>query len=207
MGATPHRLAKEASLLNLWGLSPATIKSVAAFSVPMLGKEINSGATCATSRSRCASSSTISAERASQRRATETEREFGGRRHVTRAISETEACGHRDELLRREPTQTVAKFLRCRHAQALELVGGLRPGLNGGAVGRAQGPDHLHAPVAALGHARRFAGQNRSCGALGVGGVGLLDVTARASPLALRALYLQHLDSPSPQVAGELKAP
>jgi hypothetical protein len=39
MGATPHRLAKEeeASLLNLWGLSPATIKSVAAASVPMPG--------------------------------------------------------------------------------------------------------------------------------------------------------------------------
>src|SRR5688572_1245192 len=44
MGATPHRLAKEASLLSLWGLSPATIKSVAAFSVPMPGKETSSGA-------------------------------------------------------------------------------------------------------------------------------------------------------------------
>src|SRR5215213_674651 len=32
MGETPHRLAKEASLLNLWGLSPATINSVAAWS-------------------------------------------------------------------------------------------------------------------------------------------------------------------------------
>src|SRR5215211_360024 len=42
-GETPHRLAKEASLLNLWGLSPATIKSVAAFSVPMPAKETNSG--------------------------------------------------------------------------------------------------------------------------------------------------------------------
>ena len=65
MGATPHRLAKEASLFNLWGLSPATIKSVAALSVLMPGKETNSGAACVTSRSRCASSSTISAERAS----------------------------------------------------------------------------------------------------------------------------------------------
>ena len=60
MGETPQRLAKEASLLNLWGLSPATIKSVAALSVPMPGKETNSGAACATSRSRCASSSAIS---------------------------------------------------------------------------------------------------------------------------------------------------
>ena len=65
MGAAPHRLAKEASLPNLWGLSPATIKSVAALSVPMPAKETNSGAACATSRSRCASSSTISLERAS----------------------------------------------------------------------------------------------------------------------------------------------
>jgi hypothetical protein len=65
MGETPHRLAKEASLPNLWGLSPATIKSVAAFSVPMPGKATNSGAACATSRSRCASSSSISLERPS----------------------------------------------------------------------------------------------------------------------------------------------
>jgi hypothetical protein len=46
MGETPHRLAKEASLPNLWGLSPATIKSVAVLSVPMPAKETNSGATC-----------------------------------------------------------------------------------------------------------------------------------------------------------------
>jgi hypothetical protein len=65
MGATPHKPAKEASLFNLLGLSPATIKSVAAFSVPMPDKETNSGATCATSRSRCASSYAISSERAS----------------------------------------------------------------------------------------------------------------------------------------------
>ena len=64
-GETPQRLAKEASLLNLWGLSPATISSVAAWSVPMPAKEINSGATCATSRSSCASSWAISSERAS----------------------------------------------------------------------------------------------------------------------------------------------
>src|SRR4051812_39831066 len=38
-GETPQRLAKEASLLNLWGLSPATISSVAAWSVPMPAKE------------------------------------------------------------------------------------------------------------------------------------------------------------------------
>ena len=66
MGATPHRLAKEASLLSLWGLSPATINSVAALSVPMPGKESSSGAACATSRSRCDPSSEISSEISSQ---------------------------------------------------------------------------------------------------------------------------------------------
>jgi hypothetical protein len=50
-GDTPHKLAKEASLLNLWGLSPATISSVAAWSVPMPAKETSSGAACLTSRS------------------------------------------------------------------------------------------------------------------------------------------------------------
>jgi hypothetical protein len=41
----------------------ATTKRVAALSVPMPGKETNSGATCPTSRSRCASNSSISSER------------------------------------------------------------------------------------------------------------------------------------------------
>src|ERR671911_193235 len=62
MGETPHRLAKEASLPNLWGLSPATINSVAALSVPMPAKETNSGAACPTSRPRCASRPAISYE-------------------------------------------------------------------------------------------------------------------------------------------------
>src|SRR5829696_8088185 len=43
MGATPHRFAKEASLFNLRGLSPATINSVAALSVPMPAKVTSSG--------------------------------------------------------------------------------------------------------------------------------------------------------------------
>ena len=65
MGETPQRQAKEASLLNLWGLSPTTINSVAAWSAPMPAKETNSGATCATSGPRWASSWAISSERAS----------------------------------------------------------------------------------------------------------------------------------------------
>src|ERR687890_148455 len=59
-----------------------------------------------------------------------TERELGGRCHVTGVISKAEACGHRDELLRRKAAKTVEPFLRCRHAQALDLVGGLASGLN-----------------------------------------------------------------------------
>src|SRR5215203_7475205 len=53
------------------GIVRATISSVAAWSVPMPAKETSSGATCLTSRSSWASSSAISAERASYRRATE----------------------------------------------------------------------------------------------------------------------------------------
>jgi hypothetical protein len=53
MGATPHRLAKEASLLNLCGvIFKATIKSVAAASVPMPAKVTNSGAACSSSHVR-----------------------------------------------------------------------------------------------------------------------------------------------------------
>jgi len=43
----------------------------------------------------------------------------------------------------------------------------------------------------------------RSCGAIGVGGVALLDVTLLASPPVLGALHLKHLDSHGPQVASE----
>ncbi len=75
-----------------------------------------------------------------------------------------------------------------------------------GATDRPQGSDHLHTAVSTLGHTRRFSGQYRSCGALGVEGIGL-NVMARAWPPALRALDLQYLDSPGLQVAGELKAP
>ena len=39
MGETPHRLAKEASLPNLEGLSPATTNSVVVLSVPTPGKD------------------------------------------------------------------------------------------------------------------------------------------------------------------------
>jgi hypothetical protein len=76
--AVPHDLAgggldgSDPTQTGEGGLAPqplgvvfkATIKSVAALSVPMPGKETNSGAACATSRSRCASSSEISSERA-----------------------------------------------------------------------------------------------------------------------------------------------
>jgi hypothetical protein len=150
MGATPHRLAKEASLANLWGLSPATTNSVAALSVPMPGKETNSGAASATSLSRCASRCVLPGSRpqlldpslGTTQEAIDlkavgvgaeclvtagyrTECEFGGRLHVSRINREAEACGHTDQLLRGESAQTVAQLLGCRHAQGLDLVGGL----------------------------------------------------------------------------------
>src|SRR5215208_5135248 len=64
-GDTPQRLAKEVSLLNLSGLSPATINSVAAWSVPTAGRASNFGAASATTRSSSMSTSAISSERAS----------------------------------------------------------------------------------------------------------------------------------------------
>src|SRR5215203_4788027 len=109
MGETPHRLAKEASLLNLWGLSPATISSVAAWSVPMPGKQTNSGATCATNRASWASSSAISAERASYRRATE--------RSATRLGSSPHNHRHsweRPTLRRPTPLARLSRRLRGR---------------------------------------------------------------------------------------------
>jgi hypothetical protein len=54
-----------------------------------------------------------------------TEREPGGSRYVARIVCEAEARGHRGEILGREPAQTLAQLLRCRHPNAPELVGGL----------------------------------------------------------------------------------
>jgi hypothetical protein len=62
MGETPQRLAKDASLFNLLGLSPTATSSVAAWSVPTPGKATRSGATSTTSRASWMSSSAISSE-------------------------------------------------------------------------------------------------------------------------------------------------
>jgi hypothetical protein len=203
MGATPHRLAKEASLLNLWGLSPATISSVAAWSVPMPAKETNSGRLA------------LPTDRAGRlaRRSLPRGPGNGGPPNGGRTWSPTV---HREGHLRcgsvwpprRAPSSRVRADGRGVHpvpSGASPEAGWqpARPRLHSGATSRPQGPDHLHAAVSALWHARRFAGQHRSCGALGVRGVGLLDVTARASLPALRALHLKHLDSPGLQLAGE----
>src|SRR5215204_1967836 len=69
-GETPQRLAKEASLLNLSGLSQARTRRVAAWCVPTPGKETSRGAAWITKRSSWTSSSVISSERVSWRRAT-----------------------------------------------------------------------------------------------------------------------------------------
>src|SRR3712207_850972 len=61
-GETPQKLAKDASLLNLSGLSPAVTSSVAAWSVPTPGKATRPGATLVTSRVSWTSSSAISSE-------------------------------------------------------------------------------------------------------------------------------------------------
>ena len=198
-GETPQRLAKEASLLNLWGLSPATIRSVAAWSVPMAGKETNSGAPAPP------------ADRAGRpaRRSPRREPRNGGPPNGartwlpptwSRGISETEAAGHRDELLGREPAQAVAQGSGAVTTEALELVGGLRSGLHRGAAGGPQSPDHLHATVRALGLARRLAGQYRPGGGLGVRGVGLAVALEVA---ALGPLDFRHRDRRGPQVAGD----
>jgi hypothetical protein len=49
-----------------------------------------------------------------------------------------------------------------------------------GAAGRPEGPDHLHAPVAAVGHARRFSGPGRPLGDTKVSG----RRVTRKAPLA-----------------------
>src|SRR3712207_4131488 len=54
-GATPHRRAKDASLLSLSGLSPTATSKAAAVSVPTPRIEARAGAASATRRASCAS--------------------------------------------------------------------------------------------------------------------------------------------------------
>jgi hypothetical protein len=120
MGETPQRLAKDASLPNLWGLSPATINSVAALCrCRCLPKrpELRGGLRHQPLGVRLQLCDLLreGLVAAGHR----TQREPGCRWHVARAVSEAEACGRRGELLRGEPAQTVKEFVRCRNAQAL----------------------------------------------------------------------------------------
>ena len=145
MGATPHKLAKEASLPNLWGLSPATTKSVAALSVPMPGKDSSSGAACATSRSRCLQLGDLlgGPRNGGPPNAARTWWPWarrGASPRRKRAATETSSFVESPRKRWRSSSGAVA--------QALELVGGLRPRLDRGAAGRARGPDHLHTALA-----------------------------------------------------------
>ena len=169
MGETPHRLAKEASLPSFWGLSPATINSVAALSVPMPGKETSSGAASATSLPRGAPPTRRSLPRGPRSGGPPT----GAPTWSPLARHEGHLRGESGRPPRRAPSWRArakggAVARAPLDARGPQLVGCLRPGLDRGATGRAQGPDHLHAPVCALGHARRFSGQHRPRGGFGV---------------------------------------
>src|SRR5215208_8044544 len=63
-GATPHKRAKDASLLSLSGLSPTATSTEAAVSVPTPRSEARAGTASTTNRSICSSSSAISSESA-----------------------------------------------------------------------------------------------------------------------------------------------
>jgi hypothetical protein len=164
MGATPHRPAKEASLPDLLGSSLRPRSRASRHSryrdsrqrdqlrggsrhQPVevrvqLGYLFGEGLVAAGHR---------------------TQREPGRRRYVAGIICEAEARGHRDELFRRESAQTVEEFVGCPQAQGPELVCGLHPGFDRGATGSsAQGPDHLHASVGALGHPPGYSQRGRA---------------------------------------------
>jgi hypothetical protein len=76
----------------------------------------------------------------------------------------------------------------------------LGPGLNSGAAGRPQGPDHLHVPVAALGHARGLSCQNSPGCCLRVDRIGFAVAPEMA---ALGPFDLHNRDARGLQVAGE----
>jgi hypothetical protein len=120
MGATPHNLAKEASLPSLWGLS---LRPRDQQRRGVLGTD---------ARQRDQPRGGLRHQALEVRLQLEdllgeglvaaghpTERELGGRGHVTGTLPESEAGGHRDELLRGEVAQTVAQLLRRRHTQGL----------------------------------------------------------------------------------------
>ena len=190
MGETPQRLAKEVSFFNLLGLSPARSSRPAYSAKPAA----TPGGIVLHPSSRRSKNSSEKAHSGSPR----TQRESGGCVHVAKFIPQSEARGHRGELFRRELAQTSAQLFRRRHAQAMQLVGGLRPRLDSRATGGAQDPDHLHAPVAALGHTRRLHGKTARAALWHRRGRTSGRCAARFAPSAL-ALHLKHLDPPGPR--------
>ncbi len=87
------------------------------------------------------------------------------------------------------------------------LVAGWRPlgpGLNRRAAGCTQGPDHLHAPVAALGHPRRFSGLFPAlAGRSASRGSDFWTLGRELRRWRFGRSTFKHLDPPGPQVAGE----
>jgi hypothetical protein len=103
MGETPQRLANEASLFNLLGLSSRPRSGASRRCRYRCPARRPTQAPRAPPADRGAPLTRRSPQRGSLVAAGHrTQREFGGRGHVTRVTCEAEACGHPDEFLRRE---------------------------------------------------------------------------------------------------------
>ena len=107
-----------------------------------------------------------------------------------------------DHLWRVESSQEVFDLFGGGHRDSVDLVGGNRAGLDGGAASHAEGADRLHAAVCGLGHSGSLAAERGSGRGLGVDGVALAAPAAR---LAVRAVHLDDLDAGRGEVPGEAR--
>jgi hypothetical protein len=204
MGETPHRLAKEASLLRRCGLSPAR---------PGASRR---GACRQPPRRQAQRTPAPPAAPAARRvRRRPPPRELGsvGASIAARILSPLlrPRASHRGEnvlpqlrVLSSGGRQAPAECLGSGNEHGLGEVGRLDTRLHRRAPSAPERPDHPHPAVAALGDARSLACQDRAGCGLRVFGVGL--AAGRQVP-SVGPLDLNHRDPRGLQVAAQLKAP
>lgn len=128
------------------------------------------------------------------------QRELGGRCDVVGTVSRTKSRRPADQLDRGQASQLGPQPLGSSDEHTLELVGRLGTRLYRRTPGGTQHPDHLDLAVRTLGLADGRPCEHRSCGKLGVYGVGLARTVLVPS---LRPAHLQNLDLPYPQEATQ----
>lgn len=188
MGATAHRWAKDASEVNLSGLSPAVIRSCAAVSMPTPGNATSclghQGFQLGIGIADLRGEVLVAAGQSSQG-----DLDRAGR--LAGLGARTGAGQVLDQFGWGQGAQLFADLVGCGDDEGADLIDGLRSGFHGRAAHNPQGADCFHDAVAGFGRPGGPAGEDGCGGGEGVDGVGL---AARPAGPAVGVVYLDHGD-------------